>query len=172
MNASWLDPVFWVISTSGLGWVQAIFFLIIGFKWPNFPQVRWDWFWPVVWGGLFTALTNNAIKKIFGRERPSNFVWAEPQEGFYHNSYPSGHTAGSFGLAIAFCLIAPVHVRWKVLAIVWASLVGFSRIYRGVHWPTDVIGGIGNGLICAVLAALLWQFIRRQAASAALSSDA
>lgn len=171
-NASWLDPIFWVISTTGLGWVQALIIAAIGFDWPRFPKMRWDWVWPVAWAGILSGISNNLLKQAFERERPSNYLWAEPQETIYYSSFPSGHTAGSFGLAFAICLMTPLAPKWKLLALVWASLVGFSRIYRGVHWPTDVVGGIGNGLFCACLAAILWRGMRHQAASAATESEA
>jgi undecaprenyl-diphosphatase len=171
-HAGWLDPVFWVISTTGLGWVQGLFLFIIGFKWPKFPEVRYEWLWPVAWAGIFTGVTNNLLKQFFERERPSNYIWADPQESIYFSSYPSGHTAGSFGLAFAFCFLAPVSSRWKAVVMGWACLVGLSRIYRGVHWPTDVLGGIGNGLFCACLALMLWRLMRGHAASAAIETSA
>lgn len=172
LHAPWLDPIFWVISSTGLGWVQALFLFIFGFDWPRFPKVRWDWLWPVAWAGIFTGVTNNLLKQFFERERPSNYMWAIPHESIYFSSFPSGHTAGSFGLAFAFCLMAPPsQKKWKIAAIVWACLVGLSRIYRGVHWPTDVLGGIGNGLFCAALAVLLWKALRGRAAEAALTEE-
>lgn len=171
LHADWLDPVFWIITSTGLGWVQTVILSLVGFDWLKFPKVRWDWIWPIAWSGVLSGLASNQLKHFLVRERPSNYVWAHPQESIYFSSFPSGHTAGSFGLAFAFVLVYPGPAKWKWVAVAWASLVGISRIYRGVHWPTDVIGGAADGLICACIAVGLWRLMRGQAASAAVASD-
>ncbi len=166
-HRDWLDPVFWVISSTGLGWVQAVILALVGLDFRRLPNGRWDWLWPVAWSGIIAGLSNSALKRIFERERPSNFEWALPQEDIYYKSFPSGHTAGAFGLAMAFVLLNPsLNWKWKALAIGWASLVGFSRIYRGVHWPTDVLGGIANGALIAAIVVSITLRSRAHGASA------
>jgi undecaprenyl-diphosphatase len=120
----------------------------------------------------FSGLVLSGVtKKQVERERPSNFEFAQPQETFYYNSYPSGHTTTSFAIAFMLVFITWDTPRrhWGFLAIGWASLVGLSRIYRGVHWPTDVMGGVCAGLVAACLAYLL---ARRLAASTPEGADA
>lgn len=61
-------------------------------------------------------------------------------------SFPSGHTAAAFIMAT---IIGSFHPEMQILLWSWASLVGFSRIYLGVHFPSDIIMGFFLGIGCA-----------------------
>ncbi|MEO8329792.1 MAG: phosphatase PAP2 family protein, partial [Candidatus Nanopelagicales bacterium] len=75
------------------------------------------------------------------------------------SSFPSGHTAASFALYGSIALLVTLHTRstalrilaW-VLAVSAAVTVGVARIYRGMHHPTDVIGGLILGASCVLIA--------------------
>ncbi|MFQ3578415.1 MAG: phosphatase PAP2 family protein, partial [Verrucomicrobiia bacterium] len=73
-------------------------------------------------------------------------------------SYPSGHAANNFALAVLFCAFFPRWGRWYFLV---ALLVSYSRIYVGAHWPSDVLGsalqGTGVALVLLALAEWLWR---------------
>jgi membrane-associated phospholipid phosphatase len=165
-HRDWLDPLFFVISSTGLGWVQSIL-ILAALPWrkamARTPRrlVKGD-LRPLTGPLLLTlalaSLINTAfLKKAIPRERPSNLPDALPQETFFHNSFPSGHTATSFAIAAAlFWLTRGTSHRWVgPAALAWAALVGLSRIYRGVHWPTDVLGGALVGIGSAALVAML-----------------
>jgi undecaprenyl-diphosphatase len=100
-----------------------------------------------VGGSLLTAL----LKAVFGRSRPELFD-SGYTASFY--SFPSGHATVAVGFYGALTLILAYRLRgfarWAVVAcgVSLVLLIGFSRLYLGVHYPTDVLAGF--------LAAPLW----------------
>ena len=96
---------------------------------------------------LGALVTNVAVKNIVERIRPYETVpglirLIGEQRDF---SFPSGHTCASFAAASAFYRTLPR--RWGIVVIVLAALIALSRLYVGVHYPTDVLGGLVIGLI-------------------------
>lgn len=91
------------------------------------------------------------MKQIFKRERP--FVTLS---NVYHNKYnsptdrysfPSGHTATTFSMATSLTLRYPDKPLIIVVSYLYAAITGYGRMYLGVHYPSDVLGGmiIGSG---------------------------
>ena len=88
------------------------------------------------------AIVNGFLKNFIARPRPYD-VSTEllpAIEVLSDYSFPSGHTALAFALAFVFYRYLPK--KYGVSAIVIASLVGLSRVHLGVHYLSDVIGGI------------------------------
>lgn len=110
----------------------------------------------------FTAFTsllfNNSIKDIFKFKRPIGeegirTLRAETATGY---SFPSGHAQGAASTLTAIAL----YLKNKTVTIfsgIVIFVVGFSRIYLGVHYPKDAIAGIILGILIAVLCAKLYQ---------------
>jgi undecaprenyl-diphosphatase len=89
-----------------------------------------------------SAIISTIIKNIVARERPFityPFIQKVTDGGSF--SFPSGHTSDAFSFATAMTLAFP---KWFVIlpSVVWALGVGYSRIDLGVHYPSDVLGGI------------------------------
>ncbi len=94
------------------------------------------------------ALLNALLKQWFQRERP-NFYTLITQGGY---SFPSGHSMSSFIFYISLAIVLAKISRWKsvdvVITILFVCLVfaiGISRIYLGVHFPSDVLAGFAAG---------------------------
>lgn len=102
---------------------------------------------------VFSLLINNVcLKKLVGRIRPYDQIESltrlvEEQVDF---SFPSGHSAASFAAAFAIYLNLPK--RYGLPALALAGLIALSRLYVGVHYPTDVLFGAISGILCGLLA--------------------
>lgn len=75
----------------------------------------------------------------------------------------SSHASTGFALAIFFCLILSGKYKYfKAVLILWAFVVSYSRIYLGVHYPGDLLGGALVGALCAYLCSLLYFYVVRK----------
>jgi undecaprenyl-diphosphatase len=108
------------------------------------------------------ALLNTLLKSIFDRARPDLVAHSVEVST---TSFPSGHAmaAAVLYLTLGALLLPTQRSRTRKTAIIavaigMTALIGISRVYLGVHWPTDVIGGWLAG---AAWALICWQIARR-----------
>lgn len=99
-----------------------------------------------------------ALKRIVGRPRPyvtralssRSRHYEDPEQADAYTSFPSGHASLSAAMVASWSLS---HPEWYVIGpgAVWALGVSLSRLHLGVHYPSDVLAGIGIGVGVAVL---------------------
>jgi undecaprenyl-diphosphatase len=107
--------------------------------------------------GLLGDFIKGYLKKAVMRPRPFLEIPAlEPlikrPKGF---SFPSGHTTLAFAVAFIISRILPK--RYSIPAFLMAALVAFSRLYLGVHYPTDILGGICIGYVAGMITDFLYK---------------
>ncbi len=152
------QTAFFSFFTSSASSVTLIFFLVVlaVLSW-----VRRQWLLPIIFAiALMFDLVSSAILKYFiGRPRPDQALSLVSEDNF---SFPSGHTLAAtiiFGLTAYFLFrtvkSATVKLMTLISGIVIICLVGASRIYLGVHFPSDVLASILFGLfiLCLIITA-------------------
>jgi undecaprenyl-diphosphatase len=165
-HTPWLDPVMLLI-TETLVWLPLYLFLI----YLIFKIYKQDG-WMVLMGIVITIvladqITSSFMKPYFARLRPSR----EPSlESFIHlvNGYKGGkfgfassHAANTFGAATFFFLLFGKRFRWIWILFVWASVVTYSRIYLGVHYPGDIMVGAIVGALAGLTGFKFFQWIKK-----------
>lgn len=142
----WFFPLF--TSLGDKGWVFIVLAVIL--LW--IPKTR-------KWGAKLGAslllglvFGNIVIKNAVMRARPydmaDNIVLLVDKLSDY--SFPSGHTMAAFEFCTVVCLM-PVRRVYKVLAVLFAICMAFSRLYLYVHFPSDVAGGILFGTLFGIM---------------------
>ena len=147
MRADLLTPIVKVITYMG-NW-QCITLLCVILL--LFPQTRKTYGIPVSCGAIFVSLFNKFVKRLVLRPRPDDIVHLVNIGGY---SFPSGHSITS--MCVYGMLIYLVRKNMKnrkhadimtVILTIPAIAIGLSRIYLGVHFPTDVLAGWCLGII-------------------------
>lgn len=143
-----LDAFFVLLSKLGYQWgvipldVLIVVVLLIARRWRKAAFATTAF--------IGSALLNLASKQMFQRDRPSLWESVAPESTF---SFPSGHAMGSMTLALTVVFLAwNTRWRWPVVAaaLLFVPLVGLSRVYLGVHYPSDILAGWCAALVWVV----------------------
>ena len=155
-----LTPVMKLFTTLGNG---GILWIIIGILLLFFKKTRSIGIAALLSLALVAILNNEIIKAIVQRPMPFTYVDIElliTAPGGY--SFPSGHTSSSFAAATAVFL---KNKKLGAVLLVCAALLGFSRMYFFVHFPSDVFVGMIEGILTAVAVTLLLDYAKKKAGS-------
>jgi undecaprenyl-diphosphatase len=122
--------------------------------------------WLLLFAVIGGALVDTALKELFARERPNVVLQLMTVTSF---SFPSGHSMMSMVVYLSLgSLIARLQTRRRIrvyiiaLALFFSFIIGISRIYLGVHYPTDVIAGWSIGLAWATLVWFVAWYIQKR----------
>jgi len=162
LRTPFLTPIFKFITSLGNGgavWIAATIILLC------FRKTRKAGILSAIALILSLVVDNLLLKNLVARTRPYEVI-----EGLkilikkpHDYSFPSGHTGSSFAAAVIFFLTLPK--KYGIPAMVLAFLIGLSRLYLGVHYPSDVISGaiIGTVIAFTVYKIYLYFFDKKNA---------
>ncbi len=160
-----LDFIMWHVSGK-LQWVPLYLLLLYGL-YKKYGKVIWL---ILIAAGITVALADqisvHLFKNVFERWRPCHHLELKEVVHIVNNKcggrfgFVSSHAANSFAIATLIGLL--FNRKRLVLLLVWAGLVAYSRVYLGVHYPGDIVGGAILGVaIGAFVYALVQSVFKR-----------
>jgi len=123
--------------------------------------------------GVWAVGLNALLKLLFARARPQ--LWERVVDVRFY-SFPSGHSMISmviYGLLGYFLMSRYPRWRWLIatLTVLLVAAIGFSRLYLGVHWPTDVIAGYTAGMVWLIACILSLEISKQLRSPPLISQD-
>ncbi|MBQ6633633.1 MAG: phosphatase PAP2 family protein [Ruminococcus sp.] len=154
LRADWLTPIMKAITYLGeVGW----FWLVV-----SIGLMIWKKYRPVGVVCLISLVTSFlvntiVIKHLFERARPYETIGGLTslvgKQSEY--SFPSGHATAAFAVSVIIFMLMPK--KFGIPALILAVAISFSRLYVGVHYPTDIIYGCVSATIFSVICALVYK---------------
>jgi undecaprenyl-diphosphatase len=162
-NTPLLDEIMWIVAQR-ITWIPLYLFLLwLGWKHLNRKQFVAFVLLSVLSVALADLISVHLFKNVFERYRPSHHALLTEQLHFYRKSngefykggmygFVSSHAANFFALAMIVVLFLSRHVCYLAYIMFGtAVLVSFSRLYQGVHYLSDLLGGAMLGVLISYL---------------------
>lgn len=164
LGPNWLPRLAEEITALGsLGVLTLMTFIIAGFLWLNGKRRLMAVMLVAILGGLIISIV---LKQSFGRPRPEG---AAEQLRFFQPSFPSGHSMMSAVVYLTLGMLLDTVVSRRRLklyvlgvALMLTGLIGVTRVYLGMHYPTDVLAGWTAGLVWSLLWWLVVRWLQRR----------
>ena len=120
--------------------------------------------------GFANLLTNSVLKEVVARPRPCSMItdpsslysWIRTPDGArFGYSFPSSHAVNNIAGVVFFIFLFPKN-RKLLWLLVPATVVAVTRLYLGLHYPTDVLGGMAIGALLGYSFSALYQTVERR----------
>ncbi len=167
LHSTLLDPVMYYISLKTF-WIP--FYLVLFLL--CYRYYGWKVLLIMVFVTLLITLSDQLsvfLKDSLQRYRPSrdadiqDFVHIVNDKRGGRYGFVSSHASNSFAFALFMIYLLKTHLRYIAPVMIgWALLKSYSRIYLGVHYPGDVLGGAILGVLCAWLVVELWKLMHKK----------
>lgn len=151
MHSAYFDAFFWC-GTNMLTYIP-LYLVVFWLLYKQYGSKIWLPILFIILTVLLTDQITNLIKGSVQRLRPTRNPDIAP---FIHTvnayrggqySFPSGHACNTFGMAVfLYRIIAPKHLLLTIALFAWATIMAYSRIYLGVHFPGDILVGALLGM--------------------------
>lgn len=153
LNSDIANPIFDIVLpfiTNFKNWIPVYLLLIILLAWKGGAKGRIAVLSMIIAVGLTDYISGEFLKSFFARIRPCHELidvrlLINCGSG---KSFPSNHAANNFAMAV---VLTHFYKKWTWLFFTLASMVAFSRVYTGVHYFSDIVGGAIFGTIMALL---------------------
>ncbi len=160
-HISWLDYPMWLIS-GHLPWIP-VYLMIIYLILKKYDKKALLIIPLLILAFICTDLISDLIKHSIQRYRPTHNLILQNMVHTVSNyrggtyGFVSSHAANTFCVAILSIMVLRIKYLWFIL--LWPIAVSYSRIYLGVHYPSDIVGGACLGLIMATLFYIIFKIL-------------